>query len=68
MEFIALLMLPLLLLYFLPAWIAFTARHKGLPTVLVLNLLLGWTLIGWFGLLVYALLPGQRLTLGNAKT
>ena len=42
-------------LYFLPAIIA-AARHTHNATgILLLNLFLGWTLIGWFVALVMAL-------------
>jgi len=41
--------------YFLPSIIAM-ARHKSnLPAILLLNLLLGWSIIGWFVALFWAL-------------
>lgn len=43
-----------LLLYFLPAWMAFKRGHKNRGTILVLNFLLGWTFLGWIGALVWA--------------
>ena len=49
-----------LFLYFLPA---FLARHKSnFTAILVLNLLAGWTFIGWIIALVWALSaePGTR--------
>lgn len=43
-------------LYFLPAIIA-AARHTHNATgILVLNLLLGWTVVGWFVALLMAIL------------
>ncbi len=40
--------------YFLPAIIG---RHKrNARAILVLNLLLGWTILGWIGALIWALL------------
>jgi hypothetical protein len=42
-------------LYFLPTIVAI-ARHKtNLPAILLLNLLLGWSVIGWIVALVWAL-------------
>lgn len=42
-------------LYFLPSWFA-NRRHKRNATAIgVLNLLAGWTIIGWIAALVWAL-------------
>jgi hypothetical protein len=45
----------LALLYFLPTIIASNRGH-GVSGVLLLNLLFGWTGIGWIALLLWALL------------
>ena len=42
-------------LYFLPAIIAFARSKRDAVSVLVLNLLLGWTAIGWVIAVVWAL-------------
>lgn len=42
-------------LYFLPAIIAFARSKRDAVSILVLNLLLGWTAIGWVIALVWAL-------------
>lgn len=42
-------------LYFLPAIIAFGRSKRDAVSILVLNLLLGWTAIGWVVALVWAL-------------
>jgi len=49
-----LVLLILALLYFLPTLVA---AHRGhnIALILVLNLFLGWTVIGWFILLIWAL-------------
>jgi Superinfection immunity protein len=44
--------LILVLLYFLPSIIAH--RKQAFPGVLLLNVLLGWTVIGWFAALIWA--------------
>jgi hypothetical protein len=44
----------LALLYFLPTIIAANRGHS-IALILVLNLFLGWTVIGWFIMLVWAL-------------
>lgn len=45
----------LTLLYFLPTIVAANRGH-GVAGVLVLNVLFGWTGIGWIALLLWALL------------
>jgi hypothetical protein len=51
---------PMLALYFLPSILA---RQKRQATaVFVLNLLLGWTVLGWIGALVWALVEPQPPT------
>lgn len=47
-------------LYFLPTIIASHRGHGGVGTFL-LNLLFGWTVIGWFALLLYALVLRPRV-------
>jgi hypothetical protein len=42
-------------LYFLPAIVAFARSKRDAVSILVLNLLLGWTAIGWVIALVWAL-------------
>ena len=41
--------------YFLPAYLAYTHGHHNTVAIFALNLLLGWTVIGWVGALVWAL-------------
>jgi hypothetical protein len=44
----------LALLYFLPTIVAANRGHN-IALILVLNLFIGWTVIGWFVMLVWAL-------------
>lgn len=44
----------LLLLYGLPAIVAISRRHHQTLAISVLNLLLGWTILGWVGAIVWA--------------
>ena len=41
--------------YFLPSIIAYKKNHANKLIILVINLLLGWTLLGWGACLVWAL-------------
>lgn len=49
----------LALLYFLPTIIAARKGHE-IAVPLLLNLFFGWTVIGWFALLLWALLSYPR--------
>ena len=41
-------------LYYLPAIIASQRRHKNASAILLTNLFLGWTFIGWVVALIWA--------------
>ncbi len=41
-------------LYFIPAIVASKRDHQNATAIGILNLLLGWTIIGWVGALVWA--------------
>lgn len=40
--------------YFLPTTIALAREHHQLAAIFALNLLLGWTVLGWIAALVWA--------------
>lgn len=42
--------------YFLPTLIAFLRRHKNKLAIFLLNLLLGWTVLGWVVSLVWSVM------------
>lgn len=57
-HFYGIFFLVSLFLYFLPA---FLARNKpDFTSILLVNLLAGWTFIGWIIALVWALSPGKQ--------
>jgi hypothetical protein len=41
-------------LYFIPAIAAAGREHRQVLAIFILNLFLGWTLVGWVGALVWA--------------
>jgi hypothetical protein len=49
----------LALLYFLPTVVAASRGHCVAP-ILILNFFFGWTVIGWFAMLAWALLSWPR--------
>lgn len=40
--------------YFLPAIVAYRRKHRQREAILLLNLLLGWTVLGWIGALIWS--------------
>jgi len=42
--------------YFLPTLIAFIRQHKNKLAIFLLNLLLGWTVLGWVISLVWSVM------------
>jgi threonine/homoserine/homoserine lactone efflux protein len=51
-----------LLLYFIPALIAFLRGHQSWPAIAILDLLLGWSVIGWIIALIWSLTAVRRET------
>lgn len=43
------------LAYILPAVNAYSRHHRSAPAILVLNVVLGWTFIGWLIALIWSL-------------
>ena len=54
------LSLLLILLYLLPTLLAFDRRHGRRLAIAVLNVLLGWTMLGWVGVLAWSLTQNHR--------
>jgi hypothetical protein len=52
--------LILLAAYFLPAIVASVRHHASSPAIFALNLLLGWTFLGWVLALVWSLTGNVR--------
>lgn len=44
------------LAYFVPSLIAWYRSHHNTAAIVACNLLLGWTVIGWIGTLIWALM------------
>ena len=52
---LAIVLLAALVVYFLPAIIAWNYRIRRSGAILALNFLLGWTFLGWVGAFVWAI-------------
>lgn len=48
-------MVLMLIVYFLPAINGYSKKHRSRDGIMVVNLLLGWTLLGWIWALVWSL-------------
>ena len=48
------------LLYFLPSFIAKIRGHKKSGVLFLINLFLGWTIIIWIILLIWAIIGGKK--------
>lgn len=46
--------IPAVILYVLPCFIAFRRKHRNRTAILVTNLFVGWTFIGWVVALIWA--------------
>lgn len=49
-------------LYLLPAVIAWSRSHHNKAPILLLNLLLGWTVVGWLAALIWSVSASKRET------
>jgi hypothetical protein len=47
-------------IYILPSVVASGLSHPHTASIIVINLGLGWTIIGWVGALAWAVLPVKR--------
>ena len=49
------ILLFLLCMYFLPTVVAALRKHRQTGAIAALNILLGWTVLGWIGAFVWSL-------------
>ena len=52
--------LILLLIYFIPTVIACYRKHGNMTAILLLNIFLGWTLIGWLIALIWSVTDNTK--------
>ena len=53
-SFVVILLLIVIVINFIPSFIAFKRNHENKVAILILNICLGWTFIGWVVALVWA--------------
>jgi hypothetical protein len=49
-------------IYFLPGWIAISRNHNNCNSILMVNIFLGWSFIGWVFALVWAFTNDVKIT------
>lgn len=49
-------------IYFIPAYVGWWRKKKARWVIFLVNLFLGWTVIGWIGSLVWAVIPDSIST------
>lgn len=59
MEFIVIILI--LAIYFLPSIIG--SKHRNSTSIFILNLLLGWTLLGWIVAIIWAVSNDKKETI-----
>ena len=64
----AAMLVVLLLLYFLPTLIASSRKRQNKEAIAVLNLLLGWTVLGWIASLIWAITDPSRPDVPSVPT
>lgn len=57
-----------LFIYFIPAIVANSGKRKNATAITVLNIVLGWTLLGWVVALVWACCNDSNGSLDEEKT
>lgn len=48
------------LLYFVPSFVAFKSNHTNRKAILILNIFLGWTFIGWVIALIWSVMNQKK--------
>ncbi len=54
------ILLPVLVVYFVPIIIAAIRQTRNLAGIIILNLLTGWTFVGWIASLVWAITASKE--------
>ena len=47
------------IVYFIPTWIADSRKHQNVNAIFATNLLLGWTILGWVAAFIWSLTKGS---------
>jgi hypothetical protein len=61
-----LVLLIVLSIYFVPTIVALVRKVKNAAAIIILNVFLGWTFLGWVGSLVWALTAQKNTSPDNS--
>ena len=61
------IMLVIVAFYFVPAIVAFHRKHRNRGAITILNLLLGWTFVGWVAALVWSCTADTEIQNGKVR-
>ena len=50
----------LAMIYFIPSMVAYYRDHQSLTGIILLNIFLGWTFLGWVGALIWSVSPKRQ--------
>lgn len=69
MEYVPgiLLFIAIFCIYFLPSIIAHNGKHHNSQAITLLNLFLGWTILGWLAALIWACTKPAPLVLSKSN-
>lgn len=54
------LMMAAISAYMLPTFAAILKKHRNIPGIAILNIALGWTVLGWIGALIWAIYEEKK--------
>lgn len=60
-------LIALLVLYFLPSVIGVSRAHNNTAAIIVINIFLGWTFIGWVVALAWSFTHNIKANKGNSN-
>lgn len=67
-KFFAIMLITVVIaIYFIPTFVARGREHKNATSITVLNLLLGWSIVGWVIALVWAYSAQPEARLSDTK-
>lgn len=57
-----LIIIGIVVFYMLPTVIAHLRNHESCSSVAILNVMFGWTVLGWLAVLIYACAGSQKVS------
>lgn len=64
----AMVIIFFIVIYFIPTFTAMSNHHRNTSGIFVLNIFLGWSLIGWVAALVWAISKSEPATVDSLES